>query len=272
MRFVHEVESWLKKTLNGGKRPFDPRRFVNIFTAPGDRRPPWAPSWRCDACCFQRPYEKRVLTVLLDALTDLDFDRSFRESDGLCFHHIFHLSRLYPGRAVVSAVLKTQLRKLEDLRNAVSPHHFQQERTALPADPAAWERVLLLLGAEAERREYPEAEPSSLTGSEAAGFSEAPAAAEMDDHEDGLDSEQFEKEKWRRAMNIMRKRLSEENTRATALHYRLWKALENNKILKMRLVGANARINMSGETIDRLKRENESLKASLLEAHEKTEP
>lgn len=271
VRFVREVEAWIRKTLEKDKRLTGVRRFVNGWTK-ADRRPSWHPSSRCDACRLQKSYERSIITVLLDALTDPDFDRSFRASDGLCLPHFFYIDRVFSGRGGVTAIFEMQLRKLEDLRNTVSPHHFQPDRMAPPADPAAWEKVLSLLGTDLEEHGYLDVEPSVVSVSESSEIAETPAGTAMDDSEDRLDSEQFEKEKWRRAMHSMQKRLSEENTRATSLRYRLWKALEENKILEMKLAGANARIKMSGEMIDRLKKENEFLKSTQPLTHEKTEP
>ncbi len=261
VRFVRDVEDWIRKTLERDQRLPGPRRFFNLWTKGGDHRPPWYPSSRCDACRLQKSYERSIIAVLLDALTDPDFDRVFRESEGLCLHHLFHIDRVFPGRGGVSAVLEMQLRKLEDLRNAVSPHHFQPDRTAPPADPAAWKQVLSMLGTDPEDDGYRDLESSAVSVPESSEITETPAGAISDDPGDRLDLEPFEKEKWRRAMRSMQKRLSEENTRATSLHYRLWKALEENKALRLNLAGSEARSRFLEERLAKMKEENDEEKS-----------
>ena len=241
LRFIREVERWLIEEVNRIERRPDVRTLVKTYFAGNAGHPPWPSSSGCAACRYQRRSEKKTLDLLLDALTDPDFDRSFRESDGLCFHHLFLLNRLYPGKPSVAAVLKTQLRKLEDLRDAISPHRFQPERMGLPADPKAWERLKVLLG---EPPGDPEEEgDDSLPGSGAPTdppFEEAlPAEADAVEDSD-WNNEVFEREKLRRSIVVLQKRLNEESSRAASLHYCYWKAVKDNKTLQMNLAAAEA--------------------------------
>lgn len=254
LRFIRDVERWLRGEVNRNERRPDTRTLVKTFFAGNAGRPPWPSSSGCAACRYQRRSEKKILDLLLDALTDPDFDRSFRESDGLCFHHLFLLNRLYPGKPVAAAVLKTQLRKLEDLRDAISPHRFQPERMGLPADPKAWERLKVLLG-------EPPGDPGEEGDDSFPGlgiptdppFEDAlPADADAVEDRD-WNNEIFEKEKLRRSIVVLQKRLNEESSRAAALHYSYFKAVEDNKTLQMNLAGAEALARSLEEQVARLR-------------------
>jgi len=256
LRFIRHVERWLREEVNRSERRPDARTLVKTFFAGNAGHPPWTSSSGCAACCYQRRSEKKTLDLLLDALTDPDFDRSFRESDGLCFHHLFLLNRLYPGKPIVAAVLKTQLRKLEDLRDAISPHRFQPERMGLPADPKAWERLKVLLG-------EPPGDPGEEGDDSFPGLGiptdpqvEEALPAEADAVEDrDWNNEVFEREKLRRSIGVLQKRINEESSRAASLHYCYWKAVKDNKTLQMNLAGAQALASSLQGQVTRLREE-----------------
>ncbi|GEM_PF-5611741 len=254
--FIRDAGEWLRAQIDRARHRSDARALVDRLRRVADRHPAGGPSSDCMACRAERARENLILAFLPEALTDPDFDRSFRESDGLCFHHLFLLSRLTPSKPTVTAVLQTQLRKIEDLRDAIAPHRFQPERMGPPADPAAWERARRLL-----RR--PPADPGAEGGEPLAGADAAPdclaEAARAGETEAGgdpaVDADGFEKEKWRRSRAMLQEQLQRESSRAAALHYRYFKALEDNRTLQMHLAGAQAQARSLEEQVARLKEE-----------------
>ena len=254
LRFLRRVETRLREVLE--RRRGRPGALGFVKTVLTGRDGPYLESdpSACSACRLERREERKTLAVLVDALTDPDFHRAFRESDGLCLRHLDALARRAPGGATADTVLREQLRKLEDLRDAFAASRFQPDRAGVPDDPAVWERLLVLLGA--GTGQGPDAEAvSPPTSGEGAGSSSGERTDEQDDFDDGFGTEQFEQEKWRRAREMLQRRLSEESSRAAALHYRYWKAMEDNKTLQMNLAGARAMARSVQEQLDRLKAE-----------------
>lgn len=255
LRFIRQVEAGIRNMLDRrGSRPGTLGIVKTVFT--GRREPQWeTSSSKCPACRLHRQQERKALAVLADALTDPDFHRAFRESDGLCLLHLVAFSRRFLGKAAAGTVLREQLGKIEELRDAFTPFRFQPDRAGYPDDPAAWQKVLLLLGRVPERGRDPEAVFIPESGDGAISPSDVPVADDPERGGAGGEDERFEQARWLRARDALQKRLSEERSRAAALHYRYWKAMEDNKTLQMNLAGAQALARSLQEQIDRLKAE-----------------
>jgi hypothetical protein len=252
LRFIRRVEALILDALDSHKeRPGVLGLVKTVFT--GREMPHMETELKnCFACRLEGHEERKTLAVLLDALTDPDFHRAFRESDGLCMRHLCGLSHRFSGRAVADMILREQLRKLEELRDAFAASRFRPNLAGIPDDPAAWERFFMLMGKQTEQSLDVETE-SMPTSGEGAGSLPSVTADEPNDLDDGPDAARFEKEKWRRARETLQRRLNEESTRAAALHYRYWKTMEDNKTLQMNLAGARAMARSLQEQVDRLK-------------------
>lgn len=256
IRFIRDAEDWIREQINGeGKRP-GVRFLVSRFRGAGARHPFGPSSSDCPACRFQLRQERKILSLFLETLADPDFDRAFRDSEGLCFRHLLLLHRLHPGGPSLPGILRTQLGKLEGLRTAITPHRFEPGRMGPPADPAAWERVKRLLGhapAEPgeEGHEPPAGEDRAATGlSEPMRPAGAGAAGDR-----AVEAGALETEKRRHSMLTLQKQLEAESSRAAALHYRYFKAVEDNRTLQMHLAGAQALARSLEEQVARLKEE-----------------
>ena len=83
VRFIRDAEDWIKEQISRERKPPGVRVLVKRFRGAVDGNPFGSPLPDCMACRVQRGLEKKILTLLPEALTDPDFDRSFRESDGL---------------------------------------------------------------------------------------------------------------------------------------------------------------------------------------------
>lgn len=252
LRFIRRVETWVRDALERHKGKPSALGLVKAVFADREMQLMETDPAKCPACRLERHEEQKTLAVLVDALTDPDFHRAFRESDGLCLYHLGVLSNRASGKAAVDTVLREQLRRLEDLRDAFVASRFQPDRAGIPADPAAWVRFFVLMGAPTEQRLELETETPSVSG-EGGGLLPIDSVEVQDDPDDGPETERFEKEKWRRAREMLQRRLSEESSRAAALHYRYWKAMEDNKTLQMNLSGAQALARSLQEQVDRLK-------------------
>jgi|WetSurMetagenome_2_1015567.scaffolds.fasta_scaffold117327_3 hypothetical protein len=255
LRFIRRAEDWIRDSLErnkGGngvlglmKTAFAGRKAPCMETAPS----------KCFACRLERHQQRSILTVLVEALPDSDFHRAFQESDGLCVRHLCALSRRFSGKGAIDTVLQEQIRQLEELRDAFVPSRFQPDRAGIPADPVAWERLFTLLGEETGKIEDLEVKSILASGEEKCSPSDVSVVKEPDSVDDGPDAEPFEKAKWLRARDVLQRRLSEESSRAAALHYRYWKAMEDNKTLQMNLAGVQALVRSLQTQVDRLKEE-----------------
>jgi len=240
LRFIRRAEDWIRDSLERNKGGNSVLGLMR--TAFASREAPCmetAPS-KCFACRLERHQQRSMLTVLIEALPDSDFHRAFQESDGLCVRHLCALSQRFSGKEAVDTVLQEQIRQLEELRDAFVPSRFHPDQAGIPADPVAWERLFTLLGEETGKIEDLEAKSISASGEEKCSPSDVSVVEESDSVDDGPDAEPFEKAKWLRARDALQRRLSEESSRAAALHYRYWKAIEDNKTLQMNLAGAEA--------------------------------
>jgi len=212
-------------------------------------------SRRCIACRINRQHERMSVKIFLGSLTDPDFDRSFQESDGLCFYHNMQLARDFPGDPKTPVVLKSQLRRLHDLKDAFSMLYTGEKHNMSSDDREITEHARLFLTGRVEMYERA-SEPSSDDDGDVL----FPISEKIS--EDGhmttradLSDATFEKEKLQRAMIFLRNQLHDESSRAAALHFRYWQAEENNKILQMNLTGTKAQIRLLEEHIQLLKEE-----------------
>jgi hypothetical protein len=77
----------------------------------------------------------------------------------------------------------------------------------------------------------------------------------------------LEKEKLLRQNENLKKDYKEEMVRAASIHYSYWRCKEDNKILKLNLVGVLAKASGYAEHIERLNRKIEKLQV-ILKNHE----
>jgi len=254
LNLMQEAEIRIKDTLASYENKSPLREFFAKLFPLKTNAPVRESSRRCTACRVNRQYERMAFKIFRGALTDPDFDRSFQESNGLCFHHIMQLARDFPGNPKTPVVLKSQLRRLHDLKDALSMFYTGGKHNMSSDDREVWERARLFLIGQIEVYEGA-SEPSSNDRDVSFPISEEiPEDGHMTADADPSDT-MFEKEKFQRVVNLMQKRLHDESSRAAALHYRCWQAEENNKNLQINLTGVKAEIWLLEKYVQHLKEE-----------------
>ena len=99
---------------------------------------------------------------------------------------------------------------------------------------------------------------TALAGADAAPDCLAEAARTGETEAGGdpaVDADGFEKEKWRRSKAALQRQLEKESSRAAALHFRYFKAVEDNKTLQMNLAAAQSLARSLEEQVAGLKEE-----------------
>jgi len=233
---------------------------------------------RCRACQVMHHVEKSYLKTLLDAINEPGFAREFDRAAEICFPHVLMAVEQFPRHNHLSMLIKKQVEISRYMKSAFQDHHFgrlpQAESSDRPPDHA-WEKALeftcgkegllfsLEAGADVKDALPGDHEPLYSPSQENQGG--------VADVSQLFEAESFENEKLKRQIEGLNKMLNEESTRAASLHYRYWKCMEDNKTLQLQLAGAKSRISLYRDTIDRLKSEKESLRASPPEDSKKTQ-
>ena len=71
----------------------------------------------------------------------------------------------------------------------------------------------------------------------------------------------FEKQKLELRVKELSDQFSEVSSRAAVLHYRLWRVLEDRKVLEMNLSGEQASTRLLEQTVEELRKELDRLRA-----------
>lgn len=222
----------MESVLNKAKQQFENQNRPGIWDRLFKKQLFQIP--KCSVCRALREYEGKYLKVMLNSLSDQDFQSGFAESVGICIPHTFDAMAGFSQHKNLITLIELQIRKLRQVRDLETAPH---------------ELILSLITG---KRAITSDEP------------DIPILQEMVDIQENTVSKEieswFDTEKLKRKLDHVTRLYSDEASRAASLHFRLWKALEDIKTLEMNLAGANSSLNWHKEELELLRKELNSLK------------
>ena len=250
--------------------------FLSKLFWPGNaslQPPPLGSKKRCPACQNAKLFETIYLGILVDFISEADFERQFGRSSGICFLHLVAATEEYHRHKNLPLLVEKQIEKFEFLGNEVAEFVRKQDYTyaAEPrgAEADSWKRSLeMVVG----KREIFPGQMRWERGSEKQPIIPSPwnppknPSLEMENPEDlqaTVEKLQFENGKLLRKCEELKEEHVKESSRASALHHIAWKTTEDNKTLKTNLAGANAQAQGYAGHFARLNKEIERLKELL---------
>jgi hypothetical protein len=266
---VREQTETLKR-LRRTRHPIRPwmRLLRRLFSAVAA---PTAVIWRqgkapCPICTHVRSFEATYLQTCLEYLTDLDFQRSFEGSFGLCVPHLYLAASLYPEHPNLPALFKHQLAKIEalriDLQEFIRKQDYRFRKEPMGDEGTAWRRSIELLTGKAgvfgpdrplavpETSQAPQSEEGTAAG-------DMPPVAQLEEENERL---RFENEKLRRRIDEITKLWSQESSRAASLHFQVFELSKDKQTLEFNLAGARSESQTWEAVVARLREEIASLK------------
>ena len=104
------------------------------------------PSHSCPVCQSVRFFEETNLGILLDFISERDFERQFSGSAGICFPHLIIAIEKFPGHENLPLLIERQMTKYESLQGEVSEfirkHDYQYAHEPRGAESDSWKRAL----------------------------------------------------------------------------------------------------------------------------------
>lgn len=256
---AHRADQPWKRLLRSLYRSFDP-------SAAAGRRDKKSP---CPICAQVRSFEATYLWTCLEHMTDLDFQRSFTGSFGLCVPHLNMAVSVHPDHPNLPALLDQHITKMEALRGElqefIRKHDYRFRREPMGDEGTAWRRSIeLLVGRGGVFG--PDRPPTALEASQAhqpeEGGAEGaePPVTEIQEERERL---QFENEKLRRRINEITKLWSDESSRAASLHFQVYELSKDKQVLEFNLAGARGENQGWETTVSRLRDEIAALQAEI---------
>lgn len=228
----------------------------------------------CRLCWNMVHIEEHYLKALLHHIADFDFSTEFKRSAGICFPHMVKAVATFPYHGNLLFLIKTQIEKIQSLRKELSETKHHSRQAVENAEIDFRQRVLEMIAGKQGAFSGEMVPGDDSIGKMNDHFSPPLFIDESTEEEGNKDLEiiieklKFEKEKLCRQNENLRNDYMEESARAASLHHRYWECNEDNKRLKMNLVGAQAKAGGYAEHIERLNREIEKLQ-ELLKIYEK---
>jgi hypothetical protein len=230
----------------------------------------------CPICTHVRSFEATYLQVCLEYMTDLDFQRSFEGSFGLCVPHLYLGASLYPEHPNLSTLFKQQLAKMEalriDLQEFIRKQDYRFRKELMGDEGTAWRRSIELLTGKAgvfgPDRQLAILEISQPRQSEE-GAEAVPPAAELQEENERL---RFENEKLRRRIDEITKLWSQESSRAASLHFQVFELSKDKQILEFNLAGSRGESQTWETVVARLREEIAALKEEVRRLGESASP
>jgi hypothetical protein len=221
------------------------------------RRPP------CPACQEVVRTEARSVDALAAYAGELEFQRAWEDSDGLCVPHAMQAIERAAGRPEAETLVRLTVRRWEALRRTVEQFvakHDHRNSEAFSEDEArSWRRALAAIAGEpglfGNDRRRAAGEPRPVG---------APAVTpEPPDRPSSADQDAFERRKLELRIEELTRQLVEASSRAAALHYRLSRVAEDRNVLELNLAGERGANQLAEQALSDLRRENERLRAEL---------
>ncbi len=217
----------------------------------------------CLICQSGRANEETYLRTILDFSGDLDFDRAFGRSQGVCVPHILHLIEIghsHPRLEPVLRKIEGKWRQLQDqLKRFVGKHDYRATEKITEEEARSWGQVVeTLAGAPGLFGNDFHAPLPVVSSASPATPDRPPEPAAIEQEMEVL---RFAKAKLELRVKEMTDQFSEVSSRAAALHYRLWQVLEDRKVLEMNLSGAEASSRLLEQTVEELRKELDRLRA-----------
>lgn len=216
---------------------------------------------RCPLCGALDAAEKSYLDAVVDFADDPQFGRAYERSTGLCVPHLVAMVGRRAAAAGVDTIVRATLRKWqrlrEDLERFVEKHEYRNAEPITESEGASW-----LLASEilAGRR--------CLFGNHMRPEIDEPQRMDTGQCEppQTLAPSDFARGKLELRVQELTRQLSDESTRAAALHYRFSRVAEDRNALELNLAGERGANPLAERALADLQAENERLRADLAKA------
>ena len=269
---VREQTEILKRLerMHRAGRPW--KRLLRRLFSPFDR--PTAVSGRekktpCPICAQVRSFEATYLWIGLEFMSDLDFQRSFEGSFGLCIPHLYMAVSLHPDHPNLQALLNQQIAKMEALRGHlqefIRKHDYRFRKEPIGDEGTAWRRSIELLAGRAGvfGPDRPLAVPETSQSRQSEEGTESGTESPVMQPQEETERLRFENEKLRRRIDEITKLWSDESSRAASLHFQMYELSKDKQVLEFNLAGARGENQGWGATVSRLREEIAALQAEI---------
>ena len=214
--------------------------------------------------------EAHYLETLLNNMAEIDFSTEFKRSTGLCFPHMVKALAAFPYHGNSLLLIKAMIDKIKILRMELSEAKYYYGRQDIEATEIDFQQKILetIVGRQEAYRGQVECE-MGYTEKMGAHFSPASSVDESAEKYGDENSQpvteklRFEIGKLQRQNEKLRSDCMRERSRVASLHYRYWECNEDNKRLKMNLIGARANASASVQHVERLNEEIRKLQETL---------
>ncbi len=216
----------------------------------------------CPACRERAVAEERYVHVVLGFVSDFQFERTYRRSDGLCVPHALQAVEMGPAgpaEVLMTRTLPKWAAVRRDLSTFVEKHDHRNtlpftdaERTSSVRAYEALAGAAGVFGSDVAYRSDRIRRPQPPRGDQAVEHPALPAEIAA-----------FERAKLELRIRELTDQYSELSSRAAALHYRLAQVAEDRNRLELNVSGERAANDVSQRLIGELRAEVERLRAEL---------
>jgi len=116
--------------------------------------PPIRPGHSCPACRSVRFFEKMYLEILLDYISEEDFEKEFSRSAGICFPHLTIAIEKYPEHRNLGLLVQKQGKKWESLKaeleEFIRKHDCKYAHEPRGPESNSWKRALEMIAGKRE--------------------------------------------------------------------------------------------------------------------------
>jgi len=223
----------------------------------------------CAICTHVRSFEATYLQTCLEYMTDLDFQRSFEGSSGLCVPHLYLAVSLHPEHPNLPALFNQQLAKMEalriDLQEFIRKQDYRFRKEPMGDEGTAWRRSIELLTGKAgvfgpDRPLAIVETPQPRQPEAGAEAGTTPPGAHLQEQNERL---RFENEKLRRRIDEITKLWSQESSRAASLHFQVFELSKDKQILEFNLAGVRGESRAWEPVVAHLREEIAALKEKI---------
>jgi hypothetical protein len=220
----------------------------------------------CPVCETLQGAEEAYLEAVVDFADDPQFSRAYGRSTGLCVPHIVGVVDRHDGKNGVGTIVQATLRKWRGLRTHlerfVAKHEYRSGEPISQPEASSWRLASeVLAGRPGIFGSHMRVVPDCRVGT----VEEPPVS-------DGGVTDEFVRRKLELRVQELTRQLSDEATRAAALHYRLAQVSRDRNALELNFAAERGATAIAERALADLRNENERLRAELVAARVEQPP
>jgi hypothetical protein len=221
----------------------------------------------CPVCKTLDAAEQSYLEAVVDFAEDPQFARAYERSTGLCVPHVVHMVEPCADGSRVDRIVQATLLKWQRLRRLLEgfmgKHEYRSADAITEDEGMSWRLASEILAGRPSL--FGNDMRTSAAGRRDLGVTRA-GPSQPDPPAD------FAQRKLELRVQELTRQLSDESTRAAALHYRLAKVAEDRNTLELNRAGERAANALADRALADLRAENERLRAELAAARDEHRP